>query len=85
MKRPIFWVSLGENTVTVAVFVVFTYNENKLFLRCFFAWPSGRKNIGSEERKRSVNRTLTVWSCVRVHASGRKRERNSKGGTIERV
>lgn len=34
-KRPIFWVSLGENTVTVAVFVVFTYYENKQFLRCF--------------------------------------------------
>lgn len=31
-KRPIFRISLGENTVAVAAFVVFMYHENKLFL-----------------------------------------------------
>ena len=35
-KRPIFWVFLGENTVTVAALVVFAYHENKLFLWHFW-------------------------------------------------
>lgn len=53
-------------------------------LVAFLAWLSHRKNKGWEGRKGNIKRTLSIWSCVYVHAWGGKRNRNSKGAKIKR-
>lgn len=55
-KRPIFCVSLGENTVTVAAFVVFTYHENKLFLWHFWLGHLVGKTRDEREEKEMSRR-----------------------------
>lgn len=50
-KRFTFWVSLGENTMTVVTFVVFTYHENKLFLWHFWLGHLAGKTGDEREEK----------------------------------
>lgn len=75
-KRPIFCISLGENTVIVAAFVVFMYHENKLFLRHFWLGHLVGKTRDEREEK-EMSRGLWVPGhvlCVYTHQVGRGRE-----------
>lgn len=67
-KKPIFWVSLGENTVTVVAFVIFTYHENKLFLWHFWLGNLVRKTRDEREEKETARRlwvSMCVYTCIR--------------------